>query len=112
MISIFNTVDLKRNFSPLLFTIGDLPYLMNVNAIKIITFLPVFQRILWQHPIFLFPVPLILQSNCLHNYQFLLRLSPNTSEEHIIISMMLVSPLIEPHKIHEPNPNIMKQTQI
>ena len=119
MTSFLNTVDLfascyhKKEIIPsLLFTTSYSSYVINVSAIKIITFLPVFQRILWQHLIFLFQVPLILQSKCLHNYRFLLRLSPKTSKEHITVSMIMVSPTVAPHTIHEPNPNIMNQTQI
>ena len=120
VISFFNTVDLfffscyhkKEMFPSILFTISHSSYAMNVSAIKVITFLPVFPRILSQHLIFSFPVPLILQSNCLHNYRFSLRLSPIASKKHITVSMMLVSSTFTPHTIHEPNPNIMKQNQI
>lgn len=104
--------DQDKSFPSLLFTISHSSYAMNVSAIKVITFLPVFQKILSQHLIFSFPVPLILQSNCLHNYRFSLRLSPITSKEHITVSMMLVSSTFTPHTIHEPNPNIMKQNRI
>ena len=112
LIFFFSCYHQKEMFPSLLFTISHSSYAMNVSAIKVITFLPVFQRILSQHLIFSFPVPLILQSNCLHNYRFSLRLSPIASKKHITVSMMLVSSTFTPHTIHEPNPNIMKQNQI